>query len=84
MDDPLQIGELFGTAFILSALNGFRKTATWPIDPTASANDHFLPAETTNISVGCQDMPVTSDWFLRYQRKPECSTNMKHVTLPGI
>jgi hypothetical protein len=51
--NPYQVGEIFGTAFIraatiTSAVNGFRQTGIWLLDPNVFTDDNFLPAETTN------------------------------------
>lgn len=48
-----QIAKLYGNAFIkaatmATAVNGFRKTGIWPLNPTVFGEHDFAPSETTN------------------------------------
>lgn len=46
-----QTARLFGHAFIIAAtaLNSFRSTGIWPLEPNIFTDAHFAPAETTDI-----------------------------------
>lgn len=51
-----QIAPLFGAAFIRAAttstaLNGFKKTGIWPLDPNIFTDIDFMPSTTTDIEI---------------------------------
>lgn len=60
-----QVATLFCNAFLKSAtmlvaINGFRKTGIWPINPDIFGDEDFLPADTTDLPMDDVIVPQSS------------------------
>jgi hypothetical protein len=63
-----------------TAVNGFRKTGIWLLDPTVFTDDNFLPAETTNILADTQIMAATASDSSCDHTQAECPTQTPQFT----
>lgn len=76
-----EVGKLFGDAFtkaatMETAINGFKKTGIYPLDPGVFSDWMYAPSETTERQLNCQEDTGT------ISNEPEDISQVEHQSRP--